>query len=124
VLIGVNHHDSWGGQSWNHADHRAVGRALLDAARDAGNPWIFQDENKPWDRTRFVAFSSSPHATHAVDVTDHIDAGIASLRCHETYLANLEGGMTDVDEFLRSAAAASGPTLGVALATTFEVINI
>ena len=35
IVIGINHHDSWGGPSWNHADHRNVGRGLLDAARDA-----------------------------------------------------------------------------------------
>ena len=43
VVLSINHRDSWGGPSWNHSDHRAVGRALLDAVRDAGNPWVFTD---------------------------------------------------------------------------------
>ena len=24
VVLSINHHDSWGGPSWNHSDHRAV----------------------------------------------------------------------------------------------------
>src|SRR5262245_46579592 len=43
VVASINFRESWGGPSWNHADHRAVGRALLDAVRDAANPWVFQD---------------------------------------------------------------------------------
>jgi len=124
VILSINHHESWGGPSWNHADHRAVGRALLDAARDAGNRWIFGGEDDAWDGARFVAFSSSPNATHAVDVTGHLDAGVASLRCHATYLDNLGGEPLDVDDFLRSAAASNGPRLGVELATTFELVYI
>ena len=42
----------------NQADHRAVGLAALDAARDAGNRWIFPelaDEGlEPWGGVRFV----------------------------------------------------------------------
>ena len=42
----------------NQADHRAVGVAVLDAARDAGNRWIFPellDEGyEPWAGVRHV----------------------------------------------------------------------
>ena len=125
VLLSINHRDSWGGPSWNHVDHRAVGRALLDAARDAANPWIFTDLETPaWDGCRFVAFSGSPEATHGVDVTDTFDAGVASLACHEVYLSNLGGEMADPDTFLRSAAEAGGQRLGVDLATTFEIVHV
>ncbi len=124
VLLGINHHDSWGGPSWNHTDHRAVGRSLLDAARDAGNPWIFADAGDAWNGVRFVAFSSSPVATHGVDVGDHLGAGIASLRCHQTYLDNLAGNSIDPAKFLTEAAHGSGPRLGVEAATTFEVIYV
>jgi LmbE family N-acetylglucosaminyl deacetylase len=125
VLLSINHHDSWGGPSWNHVDHRVVGRALLDASRDAANPWIFDDLEAPaWSGCRFVAFSGSPTATHGVDVTDTLDAGVASLRCHELYLSNLGGDMADPDQFLRSAATAAGPRLGVELATLFELVHL
>ncbi len=123
VLLSINHRDSWGGPSWNHPDHRAVGRALIDAARDAGNPWLFSDlPDEPWSGTRFVAFSGSPQATHAVDITDHLAAGVDSLRCHEVYLRNLDGDMADPDAFLRTAAEQTGPRLGVDLATAFELV--
>ncbi len=120
VVISTNFRDTWGGTSWNHADHRAVGVALLDAVRDAANPWLFRDRGEPWDGVRFVAFGSSPQASHAVDVTDTLDAGIASLECHRTYLDHLDDP-PDTDTFLRRAAEATGPRLGVELAVSFEV---
>lgn len=123
VLLSINHRDSWGGPSWNHADHRAVGRAVLDAARDAANPWVFTDDGDAWDGVRFVAFNGSPESTHAVDVTDTIDRGIASLECHELYLDAL-GGRTDPDAFLRGAAEATGRRFGAAYAVAFEVVPV
>jgi LmbE family N-acetylglucosaminyl deacetylase len=91
VVVSINFRESWGGPSWNHADPRAVGRALLDAVRDAANPWVFPDRGDPWPGVRFVAFSGSPQPTHAVDTTATFDDGVRSLACHRTYLANLEG---------------------------------
>ena len=123
VVLSINFRDSWGGPSWNHPDHRAVGRALLDAVRDAGNPWVFADAGPAWDGVRFVAFSGSPQATHAVDVTDSFDAGVRSLECHEVYLNNLGGEMASADTFLRGGAEAAGADFGVPLAATFEIIG-
>lgn len=122
IIVSINHHDSWGGPSWNHSDHRAVGRSLLDAMRDAGNRWLFPDAGDPWDGTRFVAFNSSPQNTHAVDVGDHIEAGIASLRCHELYLAAL-GDHEDPDPFLRNAARGVGAQFGCEYATAFQIVG-
>ena len=123
VVVSINFRDSWGGPSWNHADHRAVGRALLDAVRDAANPWIFPDRGTAWDGVRFVAFSGSPHPTHAVDTTATFDSGVRSLASHRTYLEHLGGDMASPDAFLRSAAADAGERFGVELAATFEVIG-
>jgi LmbE family N-acetylglucosaminyl deacetylase len=122
VVLSINFRDSWGGPSWNHADHRAVGRSLLDAVRDAGNPWVFPERGEPWGGVRFVAFNASPQSTHAVDVTDTFDAGVRSLECHRAYLEHLGTDMGSVDEMLREAAEATGPRLGVPLATAFEVV--
>lgn len=122
VVLSINYRDSWGGSSWNHADHRAVGVALLDAVRDAANPWLFPEMGEPWGGVRMVAFNGSPQATHGVDVTGSIESGIESLLCHRTYLENLEE-TPDVDEFLRGSARASGERLGVELAVAFEVVT-
>ena len=123
VVLSINFRDSWGGPSWNHPDHRAVGRSLLDAVRDAGNPWVFRDAGEAWDGVRFVAFSGSPEATHAVDVTGTFEAGVESLSCHQMYLENLGGDMASPDAFLRGPAASIGAAVGVDLAASFEIIG-
>jgi LmbE family N-acetylglucosaminyl deacetylase len=121
VILSINHHDSWGGPSWNHADHRAVGRALLDAVRDAANPWIFPTAGSAWAGVRFAAFSASPQSTHAADVTGYLQRGVESLLCHQLYLANLEGN-DDPGESLRSSAESAGLQFGVQHAVAFELV--
>jgi len=123
VVLSINFRESFGGPSWNHADHRAVGRGLLDAVRDAANPWVFPNRDEPWDGVRFVAFSGSPQATHGVDTTATFETGVRSLECHRVYLDNLGGAMANPAGFLRSMAEAAGPRLGVDLAATFEIIG-
>jgi len=126
VLISINFREEWPG-GFNHADHRAVGLALIDAARDAANRWVFPGAGgEPWNGVRFALFNGSPNATHAVDITDTIDAGVASLQEHQTYLDALPEGTTgkDPEPFLRGMAAAGGPTLGVAAAATFELVPL
>ncbi len=123
VVLSINFRDSWGGPSWNHADHRAVGRSLLDAVRDAANPWVFPERGDSWDGVRFVAFNGSPHPTHGVDTTGTFDAGVASLAAHRLYLDHLGGDMASPEEFLRGAAIAGGELLGTTMAATFEVVG-
>ena len=69
----------------NQADHRAVGVAVLDAARDAGNaifPDLLDEGFQPWDGVRHVYLMGSNQPTHAVDVTDSLAP--ASTRCAPT----------------------------------------
>lgn len=125
VVIGSNFRDRWGESGpWNHVDHREVGRALPDAARDAANRWLFTDAGEPWAGVRWIAYASSPASTHGVDVTDHIDAGVASLVCHGTYIDNLGEGAFDPDAFLRDNCHQAGKTLGVQYGVTFELIPV
>jgi LmbE family N-acetylglucosaminyl deacetylase len=124
VVVSINYRESWGGPSWNHADHRAVGVALLDAVRDAGNPWVFEDAGEAWDGVRFVAFGGSPMPTHYVELgDDDLRAGIESLALHRVYLEHLGGDMADPETFLREIAEMSGRRVGVRLAVAFEVIG-
>ncbi|GAA1988223.1 PIG-L family deacetylase [Nocardiopsis rhodophaea] len=126
VIVSLNFRDHFpGSAAYNHADHRMLGPALLDAVRDAANRWIFTDlvdeGLAPWSGVRQVAFSNSPRVTHFVELTEeHLAAGIASLDAHEVYLANIEG--FDQKSFLRTDAERDGASCGVGLATTFEVV--
>ena len=95
----------------NHADHRAVGLAVLDACRDAANEWVFPDAGPPCRTIRDAYVATSGNATHFVDVTGTIDAGVASLREHRAYLDGL-GGDFDPDEFLRNMAGYVGLAAG------------
>ena len=78
---------------------------------------------QPWNGVRMVLVAGSPNMTHAVDVTDSIDKGVASLEQHRVYIDNL-GGSFDADTFLRMSASASGELAGCEYAVTFEVIKL
>lgn len=127
VIIALNPHPTWGNQYLNMADHRVAGEATLDAARDAGNRWIFpellEQGLEPWSGAHTVYFAGSPLATHGVDVTEYLDRGVASLREHRAYIAGL-GGEFDPDAFLRGSAEAAGKALGTELAVSFEMFKV
>jgi LmbE family N-acetylglucosaminyl deacetylase len=123
LVVSSNHTETWGGLSFNMADHRHVGLAVLDAARDAGNRWIFADAGEPWSGVRRVAMGGSPNPTHFVDVGATIGAGVASLREHAAYLAGLGTGF-DPDGFLRGNARAAGELAGCEYATTFQLYEL
>ena len=127
VLITLNFQLTWGGPELNMADHRWVGLAVLDASRDAANRWIFpellQEGLQPWSGVKMVFISGSPQAGHAVDVSDFLDKGIASLKAHKAYIQNLAGDF-DPEAFLRNNALATGKRSGCRYAVGFEVMKI
>jgi LmbE family N-acetylglucosaminyl deacetylase len=128
VVITGNYHDSWGPGSRNQADHIALGRAVLDGVRDAGNRWVFRellDEGLPPWPVSTVLVSGSPQATHGVDVSDSFDAGVASLAAHAEYLRGLAGHpMAEPREFLESLARQAGSRFGARYAVTVEVLHL
>ena len=125
IVLTGNFRDTFGPGALNQADHIAVGRAVLDAARDAGNRWIFPDQLgapdaegglEPWGGVRAVWAFGSPEARHGVDTTETFDAGRRVARrprgVHRG--AGLgELGPPRVPRGLRPADRASG--LGVAV---------
>ncbi|MEV0764780.1 PIG-L deacetylase family protein [Nocardia sp. NPDC050435] len=129
VIVSYAFTERLAGRITNQADHRAVGSAALDAARDAGNRWIFPelvtDEGlQPWTGVRFVCFGSAPQPSHGVDVTEFLDAGIASLSAHHEYMLGLGASAFDPVDLLTSAATAYGERLGVHRAVAFDVFEI
>jgi LmbE family N-acetylglucosaminyl deacetylase len=120
VVVTMNFDLTWGDSAaFNHADHRAVGLAVLDACRDAANPWVFQDAGPAWSGIRHVYVAASNEPTHFVDVTDTIEAGIASLKEHGAYIEGL-GREFNPDEFLRDMAGFVGLAAGCEYAVGFR----
>ncbi|MGW5733052.1 MULTISPECIES: PIG-L deacetylase family protein [Streptomyces] len=113
----------------NQADHRMVGLAALDAARDAGNRWIFPelaDEGlEPWGGVRLVCVAGSERPTHGVDVTgEPLERGIASLSAHAQYTSGLGEQSFEPRPFLTWAARMGGAALGVEAAVLFDVHHL
>ena len=127
LLLTINHQLTFGGTLLNMADHRWVGLAVLDAARDADNRWIFpelvEEGLEPWGKVKMVCIGGSPNPTHVVDVTSFLDKGIASLEKHRTYINNLPQSFNP-EEFLRQNASATEKLLSCKYAVNFEVIWI
>ncbi|WP_330333919.1 PIG-L family deacetylase [Streptomyces sp. NBC_00536] len=132
LVITLNHRDTWGGEGgggyWNTPDHRAVGRATLDAAADAGNRWIFpelitEEELEPWNGVRWVAVAGSSTPTHAADAAPGFERSVASLLEHRAYIE----GLTDEDPesyvrgFLTANVERAAPRFGGRPAVAFEV---
>ena len=128
VVITINHHAQFFSGHLNMADHRWVGLATFDAARDAGNRWIFpellDEGHEPWNEVRFVVVFGSTLPTHAVDVTDHWETGLASLREHKVYLESLGDVGNSPFEFLTAHAREAGAAFGCRYASYAELVLI
>jgi len=112
VVITMSFDLTWGEDGpVNHSDHRAVGLATLDACRDAANSWLFPDAGPAWHEIKAIYVAATGNPSHFVDITDTIEAGIASLREHKAYLDGL-GRDFDPDEFLRNMAGYVGLAAG------------
>jgi len=127
VVITLTHRERFAGGGTNQADHRAVGLAALDAAKDAGNRWIHPElageGYEPWSGVRWVCMAGSPENTHGVDVTGHMNAAVASLQAHQVYLEGLGGDYPSPSDLLAMILGGGGRAMGVEHAVTFEVFD-
>lgn len=121
VVIGMNFDLTWGeeGGGVNHADHRAVGLATLDAVRDAANEWVFPDAGERWSGFKAIYICGASSPTHYVDVADTLRLGIDSLREHRVYIDGL-GTDFDPERFLTDMAGFAGMAAGVERAVLFQ----
>jgi LmbE family N-acetylglucosaminyl deacetylase len=123
LLLTTTQQLTFGDRQLNQSDHRAVALATLDAAKDAGNRWIFPELAaeglEPHAGTSAVLTMGSNDPTHGVDVTDFLKQGVASLHCHARYIQSL-GREFDPESFLENMTAMGGQLLGVAHAVLFE----
>lgn len=127
VVITGNFREHFPGGTLNQADHIAVGRAVVDAVRDAGNRWIFSDQLgddlEPWNGVRQVLVSGSPQPTHGVDTTEFFASGVDSLKAHKEYIKGLSWDF-DPEQFLEQICSAAGKAIGTRYGATFEVISL
>lgn len=128
LVVTLTHRESWArGTYLNSADHRAVGRAALDAVSDAGNRWIFPelvDQGlRPWGGVRWIAVAGSDDATHAVDIGPTLERGVASLLEHRAYIEALtdEDPETYVRNHYTRVASGAAERFGGRPAVAFEV---
>ena len=127
VLITGNYDVKMVNGMTNQADHRAVGLATLDAARDAGNRWIFpeliaEEGLEPWGGVRFILVAGNGTPSHGVDVSgEWLQRGIESLRAHAQYTSGLGRASFDPAPFLSWFARQGGAALGVDAAVLFDV---
>ncbi|CAA9324351.1 MAG: hypothetical protein AVDCRST_MAG36-483 [uncultured Nocardioidaceae bacterium] len=128
VVITGNFRDTFGPGALNQADHIAVGRAVLDGVRDAGNRWVFPEQLtgdlEPWGGVRQVWAAGSPESRHGVDTTETFDLGVASLAAHRAYIDGLGWPDFDEREMLEGFSRPVGGRMGVAFAAPFEVYSL
>lgn len=128
TVVTHNFREYWPGGGLNQADHVAVGRATVDAARDAGNRWVFTDlldeGLEPWSGVRTVLALASPASTHGLDVTEGFDAGVRSLEAHRVYLEGLGDAAPRPADMLAEMLGEAGRALGVRYAVTAEVLPL
>jgi LmbE family N-acetylglucosaminyl deacetylase len=111
---------TWGDSAAvNHADHRAVGLATLDACRDAANRWLFTHQGEPWSGIRYAYVAAASEPSHFVDVTDTLTLGVASLKAHQAYINGL-GRDFDPEEFLQNISGFGGMAAGCEYAVLFK----
>ena len=123
TLLLFNHRETWAPGRLNSPDHRAVGAAALDAAGDAGNRWIFPGVGGEPHHVQRALVAGSPLATHAIAVTDAVDAAVASLAEHRVYLEGLGDHPMADPEVVRMFIETTGLRFGGKPAVAVEVFT-
>jgi LmbE family N-acetylglucosaminyl deacetylase len=124
VVVAMNFDLTWGDDgNINHADHRAVGLATVDACRDAANRWLFPEAGAPWQGISALYVGGMNPPTHFVDVRSTLARGIASLEEHRVYIDGL-GVDFDPEDFLTNIAGFGGMAAGCEYAVLFRRLNV
>ena len=129
VIITLSHHLLFPTGHLNQADHRHVGIAVFDAARDAANHWTFTEQLEeglePWNGVRFVAVFGPSVPTHGIDVSGYWEQGLESLRQHKGYFEYLGSeAQARTFQFLTAHAVEAGNAFGCEHAVLAELVLI
>ncbi len=116
----------FGGNYFNHADHRTAGAAALDSVfPGAGNPLFFAEQIaeglSAWKVPEvWLGWTNEPN--HFQDITGHMDTKLTALFEHRS---QVEGGMLGFfQQWLPSEAEENGRKIGVQHAEAFRVLNL
>lgn len=79
----------------NHPDHLAAGEAALcavypDARNPFAHPELLEEGWEPWSVSE-VWIMANQDADTFVDITEHFDAKVAALLCHESQMTDPDG---------------------------------
>ncbi len=112
----------------SHPDHLASGEAALCAIYpDARNPFahteLLSDEGLADWVVPEVWIMAGPQPTHAVDVTDFVEAKLAALRAHASQTAHMDDLEARIRGWLTSTAEHAGLPAGH-LAESFQIVHI
>jgi LmbE family N-acetylglucosaminyl deacetylase len=115
----------FGGQYYNHRDHRMTGEAVLDAVSPAaGNPHFFREQLdeglEPWNVPEmWLAPTLEPN--HTEDVTGFVETKLAALEEHRSQLADDQ--LAFFRTWLPAAAEEEGKKIGVTAGEGFRVLS-
>ncbi|MCL4835372.1 MAG: PIG-L family deacetylase [Caldilineaceae bacterium] len=106
-----------------HPDHRAAGIAAIDAVWSAREWNIFPEQlngdEDPWRVSELYLFWTD-NADHYEDVTDFVDARVASLACHVSQVGE---DREKLAQRIRERTAKTGEEAGMAHAESFKLIK-
>ncbi|MEM8862663.1 MAG: PIG-L deacetylase family protein [Chloroflexota bacterium] len=109
----------------NHPDHRAAGGAAIDAAFPSSEmPLLYPNidaEGYPPHKANYVYvfFTTDDKVNQYVDISDHIDTKIESLRAHKSQM-----GDWDPEPRIKEWAAGSGKQVGFSYAERYFRITL
>lgn len=98
----------------NHADHRNVGLATVDAIRDADNPWLYPELRaqglEPWATKQLWVTAGEVNTAIPVSPAS-VERAVRSLQAHQLYLESLPDHMAPeefIPQILKDGGAAAG----------------
>lgn len=115
------------GWGLNHVDHRATGIAVVDAIRDADNPWLFTDQLSEgglseWKAQWLLVMMHDP--THAIHISNRsVERAVKSLEAHADYLAAIPDHPAPRD-LITSALTLGGERAGVPYALPIHAYSM
>ncbi|HEX6512586.1 MAG TPA: PIG-L deacetylase family protein [Chloroflexota bacterium] len=122
VVITFNYEATWPGGHLNHADHRHLGQAAVDALMDASLrsafPEMLAEGLQAWRGCKLLLLAGVADPNAWVDTSPVIDRAVTSLAAHRSYLAELK---LEADQVARGRTAELGQQHGVSYAEEFRI---